>query len=109
MTPRPLAELLPAAAHLLGVPGFPADANGLVGPLRDAVGEPQHLIVLLVDGLGAVQLAEHAAHAPRLAAMREIGPLAAPFPSTHLRVADEPGHGPAPGDARDRGHVVPPR
>jgi hypothetical protein len=82
VTPRPLAELLPASAHLLGVSGFPADANGLIGPLRDAVGEPQHLIVLLVDGLGALQLAEHAALAPRLASMREVGPLAAPFPSS---------------------------
>ncbi len=82
MKPRPLAELLPAAAHLLGVPGFPADANGLMTPLRDAVGEPRHVIVLLVDGLGALQLAEHTTLTPRLSSMREIGPLAAPFPST---------------------------
>ena len=82
MTPRPLAELLPAAAHLLGVPGFPGAANGLAGPLRDSLGTPAHIIVLLVDGLGAVQLTEHSTHAPRLAAMPEIGPLAAPFPST---------------------------
>ena len=82
MTPRPLAELLPAAAHLLGVPGFPGAEDGLAGPLRDTLGTPAHIIVLLVDGLGAVQLTEHAAHAPRLAAMQEIGPLAAPFPST---------------------------
>lgn len=82
MTRRPLAELLPAAAHLLGVPGFPAGATGLEGPLRDALGGPQHLIVLLVDGLGALQLAAQASEAPRLCAMREIGPLMAPFPST---------------------------
>jgi hypothetical protein len=82
VTPRPLAELLPAAAHLLGVPGFPGAGNGLAGPLRDALGSPPHIIVLLVDGLGALQLTEHPSHAPRLAAMLEIGPLAAPFPST---------------------------
>jgi hypothetical protein len=82
VTPRPLAELLPAAAHLLGVPGFPGAANGLAIALRDCLGTPAHIIVLLVDGLGAVQLTEHSTHAPRLASMREIGPLAAPFPST---------------------------
>lgn len=82
MTVRPLAELLPAAAHLLGVAGFTGEANGLVGPLRDALGAPAHVIVLLVDGLGAVQLAGHTDEAPRLSAMRELGPLAAPFPSS---------------------------
>ena len=82
MTPRPLAELLPAVAHLLGVPGLPAGGNGLVGPLGAALGAPRHVIVLLVDGLGSLQLGEHASVAPQLAAMSEIGPLAAPFPST---------------------------
>ncbi len=82
MTPRPLADLLPAAAHLLGVPGFRGHANPLAATLGDALGSPRHLIVLLVDGLGALQLAEHAALAPRLTAMTEVGPLAAPFPST---------------------------
>lgn len=79
---RPLAEVLPAAAHLLGVPEFRAEAIGLAGPLREALGRPQHIVVLLVDGLGAVQLAAHTSQAPHLAAMREVGPLAAPFPST---------------------------
>jgi hypothetical protein len=82
VTPRPLAELLPAAAHLLGVPGFPGAGNGLAGPLRDCLGTPSHIIVLLVDGLGSRQLTEHASCAPRLDAISEIGPLAAPFPST---------------------------
>jgi hypothetical protein len=82
VTRRPLAELLPAAAHLLGVPGFPPGATGLEGPLREALGGPQHIVVLLVDGLGARQLAAQSSEAPRLAAMRELGPLAAPFPST---------------------------
>ncbi len=82
MTPRPLAELLPAAAHLLGVPGLDVDDNGLGRRLAGTLGTPQHIIVLLVDGLGALQLGEHAAVAPRLGAMAELGPLAAPFPTT---------------------------
>jgi predicted AlkP superfamily pyrophosphatase or phosphodiesterase len=82
VTRRPLAELLPAAARLLGVPGLPGDTDGLATVLADALGAPQHLIVLLVDGLGAVQLCEHEAVAPRLCALVEAGPLAAPFPST---------------------------
>lgn len=82
MTARPLAELLPAAAHLLGVPGFAGDPNGLVGPLGGVIGAPRHVVVLLVDGLGSLQLAGHAPVAPRLSAMHEVGPLAAPFPST---------------------------
>ena len=97
MTPRPLAELLPAAAHLLGAPGFAGDGNGLVGTLRASLGAPQHVIVLLVDGLGAVQLAEHMSSAPRLLAMREVGPLAAPFPSTTCVSLTSLGTGLAPG------------
>ena len=82
MTSRPLADLLPAAAHLLGVAGFAGDANGLAEVLQGSLGAPRHIIVLLVDGLGALQLAEHSSVAPRLAVMREIGPLCAPFPSS---------------------------
>ena len=97
MRPRPLAELLPATAHLLGVPGFPGDTNGLVGRLERALGAPRHVIVLLVDGLGAVQLAEHAAVAPCLTGMLEVGPLAAPFPSTTCVSLTSLGTGLAPG------------
>ena len=82
MSARPLAELLPAAAHLLGVRGAPTGDPHLAAVLGKALGAPRHLVVLLVDGMGALQLAEHAAQAPRLAAMAELGPLAAPFPST---------------------------
>ena len=82
MTPRPLAELLPAAAHLLGLPDRTDTGGGLAQTLESALGVPRHIIVLLVDGLGALQLAEHGSRAPVLAGMAEVGPLAAPFPST---------------------------
>ncbi|MCU0300952.1 MAG: alkaline phosphatase family protein [Candidatus Nanopelagicales bacterium] len=75
---RSLADLLPAVARVLGVPGQPAGADWLVGPLAGV----RHVVVLLVDGLGARQLQAHAALAPRLAALPELGPLAAPFPSS---------------------------
>lgn len=75
---RSLAELLPAAAHVLGVPGGTDRDHWLAGPLAGA----RHLIVLLVDGLGADQLDQHADLAPRLSALPELGPLAAPFPSS---------------------------
>jgi hypothetical protein len=50
----------------------------LAGPLAGV----RHVMVLLVDGLGALQLAEHAQIAATLSGMAELGPLAAPFPST---------------------------
>jgi hypothetical protein len=60
------------------VPGQPVDAGWLAAPLA----EVRHVVVLLVDGLGARQLAEYEALAPTLAALPELGPLAAPFPSS---------------------------
>jgi hypothetical protein len=77
-TLRGLADLLPAVARVLGVPGQPDGAGWLLGPLAGV----RHVVVLLVDGLGARQLAEHAALAPGLAGLPELGPLAAPFPSS---------------------------
>ncbi len=80
MSRRPLADVLPAVAHVLGVPGFEqrgALLEGVLGQQR-----PRHVVVLLVDGLGAQQLDQMQADAPVLAGMRELGPLAAPFPST---------------------------
>ncbi len=71
-----LAEVLPSAASVLGVPGF-SDSLGL----RDTVGEARHLVVLLVDGLGARQLAAHATLAPTLAGASGRA-LSACFPST---------------------------
>lgn len=79
MTVRPLADLLPACAHVLGLPGWASRGAWLAEALPPGV---QHVVVLLVDGLGAVQLAEHAGHARRLATLPDLGPLAAPFPSS---------------------------
>ena len=46
-------------------------------------GAARHVIVLLVDGLGARAARDaRRAGAPALAAMAELGPLAAPFPSS---------------------------
>lgn len=68
-----LAEVLPAAAAVLGVPGFD-DALGLGGSRR-------HVVVLLVDGLGAEDLARHADLAPALAGAG-AGTIAAAVPTT---------------------------
>ncbi|MGB8021609.1 MAG: nucleotide pyrophosphatase/phosphodiesterase family protein [Candidatus Nanopelagicales bacterium] len=78
MIARPLAELLPAAAGVLGVPGLPGEDWLAAGP----VGSAEHIVILLVDGLGHEQLAAHLGVAPRLGAMTDLGPLAAPFPAT---------------------------
>jgi hypothetical protein len=82
VTPPALAELLPGAAHLLGVRGFATSGARLAGVLGRALGAPRHIVVLLVDGLGALQLQDNASSAPRLVGMAELGPMAAPFPST---------------------------
>ncbi len=79
MTVRSLADLLPACAHVLDVPGSQERGGWLAESLPPGM---RHVVVLLVDGLGARQLVEHAEHAPRLAALAELGPLAAPFPSS---------------------------
>ncbi len=82
MTPRPLSELLPAAAHLLGVPGFAEQGAGLAARMAGEGPAPRHVIVLLVDGLGDLQLRAHAGLLPELAALTDLSPLGAPFPST---------------------------
>lgn len=71
-----LAEVLPSAAAVLGVRGF-SDSLGL----REGIGDAQHLVVLLVDGLGARQLTAHAPLAPTLSGARSTA-LSACFPST---------------------------
>jgi hypothetical protein len=68
MTGLRLADVLPGAAHVLGVPGLAAAVR--------------HVVVLLVDGLGARQLEAHAELTPTLAGMAELGPASAPFPAT---------------------------
>lgn len=78
MTVRPLGDLLAAAADVLGVPGFTGRGGWLAARLPGV----RHIVVLLVDALGSDQLAGHAQHAPALSGLLELGPLAAPFPST---------------------------
>jgi hypothetical protein len=69
---RSLAELAPSLLAALGVPG--PNALGI---------EPAgRVCLLLVDGLGAHQLAAHAEDAPFLAAVHRVQPLTVGFPST---------------------------
>src|SRR3954462_4023681 len=76
---RSLADLLPSLAAGIGVSGFP-DVLGL--------GESASALMLLVDGLGAGLVAEHADDAPTLAAMVAGRSLDAGFPaSTPISVA----------------------
>ena len=87
-----LADLMPSAAGVLGVPGY-LDVLGLAavqgsGPVRKVV-------VLLVDGLGWQALREHPSEAPCLAELAAgRPPLAVGFPSTSstttLRTGPEP-------------------
>lgn len=70
---RSLAEVLPALLSALGVPG-PAPALA-IEPVRAAA-------LLLVDGLGTELLRQHAADAPFLAGLSDVGPLTAGFPSS---------------------------
>jgi hypothetical protein len=74
-----LADLLPSAAAVLGVPG--PDPLGLSARL-DGI---RRLAVLLVDGLGSRQLPQAAPHGPtlaQLAAEPDARELTAGFPST---------------------------
>ncbi|MEO9326986.1 alkaline phosphatase family protein [Gordonia aurantiaca] len=76
--PHTLADVLPSVTHALGASG-PAragdDAPGLPVPPGDSV------IVLLIDGLGAVLLDEYAEHAPTLRELTATT-LRAGFPAT---------------------------
>jgi hypothetical protein len=76
---RSLADVLPAALAVLGVPGA-TDPLGLAAAL-DGV---RRLAVLLVDGLGWHQIPLAAPHAPVLAdlAARHGTPITCGFPST---------------------------
>ncbi len=76
---RSLADLLPSLAAGMGVPGFP-DALELGGSAS--------ALMVLVDGLGATLLAEHADDAPTLAGIVAGRSLDAGFPaSTPISVA----------------------
>ncbi|BCJ51074.1 alkaline phosphatase family protein [Actinoplanes sp. NBRC 14428] len=71
-----LAELLPSAGAVLGVPGA-TDVLGLGGLLGDV----DRIAVLLVDGLGAYQIPVAAPHAPILTQLAGRT-LTSGFPST---------------------------
>jgi hypothetical protein len=78
-----LADVLPGVATALGVPiprdGLGADPLGLT----DALGGARRVVVLLVDGLGADLLRDHADLAPTLAGLAQpVGGISAPCPST---------------------------
>ena len=100
--PEPtLASLLPAVAGVLGatVPGTTDDRLGL--PTADRV------CVVLVDGLGHVNLSERAGHAPFLRGLvRESTPLRSTFPSTTATALGSLGVGAAPGSTAMLGYTV---
>lgn len=73
---RSLAEVMPAALRAIGVPTPPPEEGAL------ALAPTRAVAVLLVDGLGAHLLRDHAHEAPFLTAMAEAGPLTAGFPSS---------------------------
>ncbi|MDO8731076.1 MAG: alkaline phosphatase family protein [Actinomycetota bacterium] len=82
-----LSQILPSAAAALRVRGY-TDAIQL--------GEPQHVICCLIDGLGATQMREYASTAPVLASMS--GPRAATtIPSTTPVALGSFGTGELPG------------
>jgi hypothetical protein len=70
---RSLAELTPSLLAALGAPDQPNPLG--IDPVR-------HVCLLLVDGLGAHQLARYAADAPFLASLAGGTPLTAGFPSS---------------------------
>ncbi|MER7890963.1 nucleotide pyrophosphatase/phosphodiesterase family protein [Micromonospora sp. NPDC094482] len=89
-----LADVLPSALAVLGVPGAP-DRLGLTEPLAGV----SRVAVLLVDGLGWYQIPTAARHAPTLAGLAAtVGrPLTSGFPSTTPTSLVTLGTGAAPG------------
>lgn len=70
---RSLAELTPSLLASLGAPGM----NNALG-----FAPAGRVCLLLIDGMGAEQLAEHAADAPFLSSLLGASPLTAGFPSS---------------------------
>jgi hypothetical protein len=91
---RSLAELLPALAGAL-TPEQGGQPVGRVDPLD--VGSAGRVCLLLVDGLGAAQLAAHAADAPFLSSLLGGTPLTAGFPSSTPVSLSSLGTGAPPG------------
>lgn len=83
-----LADLGPAVLAALGVAG---EAPGL------GLADLRRVVVLLVDGLGAVQLREHTDVAPFLASL-DANPLTACFPTTTVTSIASWGTGLTPGE-----------
>ena len=87
---RSLAEVLPAAIAALGGSGrHPRTASSL--PRSRAVA------LLLVDGLGHELLRAHAADAPFLTSLTDVGPLTVGFPSSTVVSLASLGTGLPPG------------
>ncbi len=94
-----LAAVLPGAAGALGVPL--TTSTGLVSTeCADALGLPavERVVVVLCDGLGLVNVAERAGHAPFLRQrLTETRALRTSFPSTTAAAVSTFGTGTAPG------------
>lgn len=85
---RSFAEVMPAALAALGVAG---STSALTVPPARAV------VVLLVDGLGHELLHAHAADAPFLTGLPDLGPLTVGFPATTVVSLASLGTGLPPG------------
>lgn len=102
-TERWVGQVLPAAAGALGadVPGAAAARRALGLPAADRV------CVVLVDGLGHVNLTERAGHAPFLRALlADSTPLSSTFPSTTATAIGSFGTGLPPGAHGLLGYTV---
>jgi Type I phosphodiesterase / nucleotide pyrophosphatase len=88
---RSLAEVVPALLAALGVPRTAHGRTALTVPPVRAAG------LLLVDALGSDLLRRHAADAPFLAGLPDIGPLTAGFPSSTATSLTSLGTGTPPG------------
>lgn len=85
---RSLAELMPSLLTALGAPGM---SNEL------GIEPAGRICLLLIDGMGAQQLAAHAAEAPFLSSLLTEEPLTAGFPSSTPVSLSSLGTGAPPG------------
>ncbi|PRA06372.1 alkaline phosphatase family protein [Arthrobacter sp. MYb229] len=93
-----LSEILPSAAHALGVPGY-RNPLGLKATKR--------VSLIMVDGLGWNQFKSHAAHAPFLRSLFERAQkLGTGFPSTTATSLTSLATGVAPGEHGMLGYDV---
>lgn len=89
--------MLPSVAAAVGSPGY---VNELGLPTA------RRFVVLLIDGLGEIQLREYAAVAPFLASCESVAPLRSPIPSTTATSLTSLGTGLAPGVHGMAGYTV---